>query len=352
MVGQPLTRRSLLGLLAAGGFAAVGFGGFLYAEGRIDPSRITARAFVDLLESLGGRFPGHRRAHGKGLAVTGRFESNGAGAEVTSAAVFAKGERRLDGRFSLGGPNVRQRDALGSARGLGLRFFLPEGEEWRTAMINSPVFPAQTPEAFYEFNAANSPDPATGKPDPTKVEAFLRANPATAAALEIARGFTPSSAFATTTFHGLSAFVFVRASGEQTPVRWSLVPEAADEAGPVGSGPDFLFDDLARSLRRGPVRYRLVLQVGVPGEDPTNDPTKPWPESRRRIDAGTVVLEPADRSAAERIRDTNFDPTVLPEGIELSDDPIPRARAAIYAESYRRRSLEQPPTVQQFGEEG
>ncbi|EFV12286.1 catalase family peroxidase [Segniliparus rugosus] len=352
MVGQPLTRRSLLGLLAAGGFAAAGLGGFLYAEGRIGPARVNARAFVDLLESLGGRFAGYRRAHGKGMAVTGRFESSGAGAEVSSASVFAKGEHRLDGRFSLGGPNAHQPDALGAARGLGLRFFLPEGEQWRTAMINSPVFPAQTPEAFFAFNVANRPDPATGKPDPAKLAEFLAANPATAAALAIAQAAKPSPTFASSTFYGLSAFVCTHGSGTKTPVRFSLVPDGAEAAEAVGDGPDFLFEDLAERLRRGPVRYKLMLQIGEPGEDPTNDPTKPWPESRRRIEAGTVVLEPAAKAAAARIRDTNFDPTVLPEGIELSDDPIPPARAAIYAESFRRRSLERPPAAQQFGEEG
>jgi hypothetical protein len=31
---------------------------------------------------------------------------------------------------------------------LGLLFWLPDGEEWRTAMVNLPVFPFQTPQAF------------------------------------------------------------------------------------------------------------------------------------------------------------------------------------------------------------
>jgi catalase len=35
-------------------------------------------------------------------------------------------------------------------RGLGLLFRLPGGEEWRTAMVNLPVFPFQTPQAFYD----------------------------------------------------------------------------------------------------------------------------------------------------------------------------------------------------------
>src|SRR5262249_53507606 len=57
-------------------------------------------------------------------------------------------------------------DATSDVRGLGLQFNLPDGELWRTAMVNVPRFPFRTPEAFYEQLLASKPDPATGKPDP------------------------------------------------------------------------------------------------------------------------------------------------------------------------------------------
>jgi hypothetical protein len=37
----------------------------------------------------------------------------------------------------------------------------------------------------------------------------------------------------------------------------------------------------------------------------------------------------------------NYDPLVLPRGIGATADPILNARSAAYAESYRRRALEQ-----------
>lgn len=89
-------------------------------------------------------------------------------------------------------------------------------------------------------------------------------------------------------------------------------------------GPNWMFEALAQRVRFGELRYRLLLQIGVPGQDPTNDPTLPWPPDRRQIDAGTLVLGHAIPREQEHIRDTNFDPTVLPTGIELSDDPISR----------------------------
>jgi len=39
----------------------------------------------------------------------------------------------------------------------------------------------------------------------------------------------------------------------------------------------------------------------------------------------------------------NYDPTVLPQGIAVSDDPLLAARSAAYAASYERRTGEGPP---------
>ncbi|MGL5442469.1 MAG: catalase, partial [[Mycobacterium] stephanolepidis] len=120
---------------------------------------------------------------------------------------------------------------------------------------------------------------------------------------------------------------------------------------PVKNGPNWMFEALANRVRLGELRYRLVLQVGMPGVDPTHDPTQPWPPDREQINVGTLMLGHAIPQEQERIRDTNFDPTVLPNGIEISDDPILTARAAVYAESFRRRARETPAPVEQFGQD-
>ena len=41
-------------------------------------------------------------------------------------------------------------------------------------MINAPVFPVNTPEAFYDQLLASKPDPKTKKPDPDAMAAFFR----------------------------------------------------------------------------------------------------------------------------------------------------------------------------------
>ena len=42
-------------------------------------------------------------------------------------------------------------------------------------MINLPVFPFRTPEAFYEQLVASKPDPSTGKPDSGRWRRFSNA---------------------------------------------------------------------------------------------------------------------------------------------------------------------------------
>jgi catalase len=90
-----------------------------------------------------------------------------------------------------GQPDVA--DTPDAVRGLGLQFSLPDGELWRTAMINLPVFPVRTPEAFYEMLIASKRDPRTSKPDPAKMEAFLTRHPETVKALTVIKGQPTSS---------------------------------------------------------------------------------------------------------------------------------------------------------------
>ncbi|HTY32374.1 catalase family peroxidase [Mycobacterium sp.] len=339
-----LTRRSaLLGMGAVAGFAAVDVGGFAYAGGWLRPDTATPPTpsrFADRFEAVYGHHDGFRRNHAKGLAATGSFVSNGAGAAVCRAAVFGTGTFPLVGRFSLGGGLPDQPDKPDTVRGLGL-LFQANGQQWRTAMINLPVFTDSTPEGFYERMLASKPLPGTGKPDPQKMAAFLDRHPETAAAMKIIKQSPPGAGFADSTFYGLNAFWFTNGAGATVPVRWSVVPQDAGGAGgPQSSlGKDYLFDDLIRTLAQRPLRWRLVLTIGEPG-DPTNDATKPWPPSRRSIDAGTITITAVRTEQAGNARDINFDPLVLPDGITASDDPLPPARSAVYARSFTRRAEE------------
>ncbi|AFM14859.1 catalase [Mycolicibacterium chubuense NBB4] len=335
--GTPVSRRALLaGVGAVTAFLAVDLGAVAYANNWIG-DRFARQAIIDRFQSLSGVHPGFRRNHAKGVVVAGRFESTGAAAELTTATVLAAGDSPVIGRFSLGGGNPTVADTPGAVRGFGVALGFPGRRQWRTAMINLPVFPVNSPEAFYDQLLASAPNPATGKPDPDAMAAFLTKYPASAAATKVIKQHPPTPGFADSTFAGLNTFYFVDGSGARTPVRWFLVPR--QQARPAArTGPNVLFDALVRQLKAGPLSWDLRVVVGT-DQDPV-DPTLPWPADRRVVTAGTLVLDTVETEAPGNARDVNFDPLTLPDGIEPSDDPILGARSAVYAASYRLRTGE------------
>ncbi|GAF49441.1 catalase family peroxidase [Rhodococcus wratislaviensis] len=337
-----LTRRgALIGMTAVAGIAAADVGGFLYSGGRLTPSALTPTRFADRFEQVYGHHDGFRRNHAKGLSAAGTFASNGAGVAVCEASVFTTGTVPVIGRFSLSGGIPDQVDKPDTIRGLALVFLLPNGEQWRTAMINIPVFLDSTPEGFYERLLASKPLPDSGQPDPRKMDAFLSRHPETVNAMKIIKQYPPSPGFDDSTFHGINAFYFTNGAGTTVPVRWSAVPEphTGPEVPSRSADRDSLFDALIRAVAHRPLAWRLILTIGQQG-DPTNDATQPWPNSRPSIDAGTVTIDAVQTEAAGNARDINFDPIVLPDGIAASDDPLLSARSAVYARSFTRRAGE------------
>jgi catalase len=335
-----LTRFLLIGV-ALGMIA----GAFAYVGGWFTPHQITPARLTDAFEQVDGVHAGFRRNHAKGVGVTGFFESNGQGVRMSKAVVFQPGRVPLVGRFSLSGGNPVIADKPDVVRGLGIQFSLPNGELWRTAMINLPVFPLRTPEAFYERLIASIPDPHTGKPDPAKMKAFLAAHPETVKAISVIKSQPVSSGFDNSTFHSLNAFRFINSAGDSIPVRWLLTPIQPFAAASATSPPqekNYLFEALIAQIRRKPLRWRLIVIVGQP-EDSTSDATIAWPDNREKVDVGTVTLDREESEESSAAANINFDPLVLPSGMAPSDDPLLSARSAVYSQSFTRRSGERKP---------
>jgi catalase len=347
--GGRLWRYALIGAVVAGVA-----GSFAYVAGWLTPGRLTQDAMIDAFEQANGEHPGFRRNHAKGLCVSGWFESNGQAQALSKAALFAPGKVPLVGRFALAGGLPFQPDAPGTVRSLALRFLPPNGQEWRTGMNNIPVFPVNSAQAFYELTLAGVPDKATGKPDPATLQAFLAAHPEAAKALGLIKQRPISSGFADSTYNALDAFRFVNAAGGSVPVRWAVVPvqpfTSADLSVPVPADQNYLFDALIAQIHQHPLQWHLQITVGQPG-DPTADATLPWPADRPQIDAGTITIDQEQDEDQGACTDVNYDPLVLPPGIEPSDDPLLSARSAAYAESFTRRAGEHKPpsAVQERG---
>src|SRR5215470_9243349 len=153
---QPPTRSVfgslvLIAVVIGGGAAA-----FAYTAGWFSPQRLTPEKMVAALAPPTGVALGHRRNHAKGICVTGVFEANGAGSALLKDQVFTRGQYPVLGRFNLGTADPNAPDATVRVRGMGLQISTPDGQEWRSAMVNPPVFPVSTPQGFYELLFASA----------------------------------------------------------------------------------------------------------------------------------------------------------------------------------------------------
>jgi catalase len=322
----------LIAVIIAGGAAA-----FAYTAGWFSPQRLTPDKMVDALTPPTGEPLGHRRNHAKGICFTGVFEANGAGSALSSAEVFTRGQYPALGRFNLGTADPNAPDATVRVRGVGLQISTPDGQEWRSAMVNPPIFPVSTPQGFYELLLASA------SKDPDAMKTFAAAHPEFAPFGAWATSGPWTDSYAEERYNGLNSFVFAGSSGEEHTVRWSLLPAAQ----PVSvspddlakRGPNFLEQEITARVRGGPQRWTMVVTVANPG-DPTADPSKAWPEDRRTIEVGTLTVQQIEPERDGPCRDINFDPTVLPSGIRTSDDPFPAARSSVYAKSYDLRTAE------------
>jgi len=337
----PLRNEGLLGQLAAiGVLLALILGFFLYAGGWLTPHALTPASIVNTFERVAGMHSGFRRNHAKGVCVTGYFESNGQGQAISKSLVFLPERVPIVGRFAFAGGQPYAADSAQTVRSLAILFKLPDGEEWRTAMINIPVFLVNTPQAFNEFLVVSSPEPGTGKVNATAMNAFLSRHPETAAALKMIGSHPFSSGFGDSPYFALNAFRFINAGGESVPVRWWVAPEETfSRANSPVTGKNYLFDALIKQVHAKPLRWHLFLTVGKP-EDPTAQAASPWPPDRRQIDAGTLTIDSIESEDTSPTRDINFDPLVLPDGIAPSDDPLLSARSAVYSQSFIRREGE------------
>lgn len=336
-VSSKLTRLAFIGVVL---LCVVGV--FLYLGGWFSSHKLTPSRFVDGFQKVYGFHSGFRRNHAKGVCVRGFFVSNGRGTRLSKAVVFRAGRVLVIGRFSLGGGDPYVSDSPDQVRGLGLQFSLPDGEKWRTAMIDFPVFPFHTPQDFYENLLASQPDPNTHKPDPQKLAAFAASHPEFVQAIKIIQSHPPASGFDNSAFYGLNAFRFTNAAGQSTFVRWALMPVqpfALASGSPQGDR-NYLFNALIASIHQHPLQWHLIVTIGQPG-DPTDDASIMWPEGREQVDVGTLTLDSVESEETSPARDINFDPLVLPDGIAPSDDPLLSARSAVYSQSFTRRAGEE-----------
>ena len=334
--GGSLIVRKLLLVASIASFATA----TLYFAGVFNGDTVTAQRFVDLQQGDNPHL-GFRRAHAKGMCVSGHFESTGALASYSTAAIFAQGNTEFLGRFSIAGNNPTAPDLKAPVRSFAFVVNSATSQEWRVAMNTPPVMAVATPEAFFQQLQALSPDPITKQRDPEKIKAFFNAHPESKAFNQWKASYVPSNSFATEYYHSINAFYLHNEQGKQQAVRWQAVPhdDYLELAELDKASADALQKQLAQQLKSQPVKFDLLFTLANSSDD-ENNPTIPWPTTRKTVNAGTLVITDWHPQAQGKCGEQNFDPLVLPEGMSATADPILRARGAAYAQSYRRRATE------------
>ena len=298
-----------------------------------------AQDLLQQFDRLFGLHPGFRPAHAKGVLFNGTFTPTAAAAELTTAQHMTRASTPVTVRFSnsTGLPAIPDSAADANPRGMAVRFNLAEHVHTDIVAHSTDGFPTRTGQEFLEFlQAAGASGPDV--PSPKPIEKFLGTHPAALAFVQTPKPFPTS--LARQTYFAVTAFVFTNAAGEKAFVRYRIVPEQGnaflteDEAAKLSE--NFHFDEIAERVARGPLRFKLVVQVAGP-DDVTDDATKHWPEDGKQVELGTIEVKEVVPDNAAQQKQFIFDPIPRLNGIEASADPLLELRAAVYLLSGRRR---------------
>ena len=298
---------------------------------------------VETQRALAGPHPGFRPVHAKGIVCSGTFRAAPAAQGLSRASHLQGQPVATVLRFSNSSGNPEVHDGIPNTRALAVKFQLPDGKNADILALHIEGFPARTPEEFLAFLRAQLPDPATGKPAADGVPRFLQSHPATGAFIERLTKKPIPASYGQACYYSEHAFKFTAADGSSRFGRYRWVPEAGeaylapDDAGKRST--NFLREELEGRLKKGPVVFRLVLQVAGEG-DPTDDATALWPADRPLVELGRLEVTQISPTSADDERRLVFDPTNITDGIGLSGDPILLARSAAYSVSYNHRSKE------------
>lgn len=299
---------------------------------------------VDAFNAVFGVHPGARATHAKGVVLEGNFTPSGSATSVSKASHLQKTKRPVPVtiRFSdsTGLPAIPDADPGASPYGMAVKFHLKDGSKTDIVVNTFNGFPVSTATELRDMFLAY----AATKPEdshPTAVEQFLNSHPAAKAFVEAPKPAPVS--YATLPYFGVNAFKFTNAKGATTFGRYQLQPMVGEEF--LGKdqlssiAADYLSTEIRERVRRSPIKFKLLLQIAEPG-DKLDDPTIVWPDSRKKLDMGTITITKAVPDSQSAEKNLLFMPGALVSGIEAAD-PMIAARSSAYIVSLSRRSQRQ-----------
>ena len=147
----------------------------------------------------------------------------------------------------------------------------------------------------------------------------------------------PPKSFATVRYYSIHAYYLININKEHQAVKfeWEPVDSSKNTSrfSPLSNNGNPMEDELLNRLKNGPIRFNLMIQLAQLG-DSINDSTQEWPDNREKICIGTLSIF---KKRLDDVEPHVFDPTVVTDGLQCSEDPVLRFRRAAYAESAKRR---------------
>ena len=314
---------------------------------------------ANLPEPVGKRRP----VHTIGIGVKGKFVASEVARDYCVAEHFNGETFDVSVRFSNGLGGLHQHDGWSDVRGMATRFHLSDGNGTDLIATTLGEFFVRNVDDFFEFARI-----ATLAPYPKRSawQKFLdllqlkvpqrdpypnETQNVNAGALRYADGHrfaqlgvfqegvigAPVS-YARASYHAVHTFMVKDPDRVRRPVRFSWQPVAGVSNSDPNAVPQdkYLFEEIAKRLQPWPARFMLMMTIGEDG-DALDDPTKPWPGTRRRILMGTLTLTDVPKDQEKEGERISFNPTRLHDGIEVSSDPILEARRCTYEVSREMR---------------
>jgi catalase len=329
----------------------------------MENSSVAERLVKAVISDFPDHKPGTRPVHTIGVGVEGYFAASDVAHTYCVAEHFSGHRVRASVRFSNGSGSPVQHDGWPDARGMATRFHLRNDAATDLIAMTLSEFFVPTVEDFFDFTKASVPQPVQKESPWRKFLDMLQlklplpnlmpgqtvaadagmlgyANRHAFAQLGVSQAASIGApvSYARATYHAVHTFVVTGADKVRRPVRFSWQPVA----GVLTTNPEtppldkYLHQELKKRLDRWPARFMLMMAIGEPG-DALDDPTRPWPDKRKRIMMGILTLTKVAEDQAAACEHISFNPCRLVPGIEVSDDPILRARKDAYEVSRKWR---------------
>jgi catalase len=335
---------------------------------------VTGEEAVNAINGVFGSHQGCRAAHARGSVCQGRFTPTAEAASLTSAAHMRGDPVEVTVRFSNASGDPGMADGAPDARGMAVKFHLPDGKTTDIVAVTLPCFFVSTRENFIELNQTLRRN-AKGRPSlltlPRLARFYLRHAEARTTIRSVLRPNHPPS-YANCRFNAIHSFKWIGSAGTCF-VRYSWRPDAGEKtisSRDAKSRPrDYLQEDLYDRLGREPIKpIRFTLQLQIASNEDYErglicDPTAVWPGDRskkeriapagggkecdRFLDAGLLELTGYANPATGPDSGLIFDPMRFTNGIDAPvlerygrsvRDEILHFRPEAYDVSFKRRT--------------